>query len=100
MSIESHNRMDRSLTDIQRITAVNKLTNSQLNTNELYVEGRLDMVIARKVFPDSTILIEGSKDNLIRFNLLGLIRSFKYYLKRVFLFINFVFTKSKLVRKL
>ena len=40
------------------------------------------------------------KDNLIRFNLLGLIRSFKYYLKRVFLFINFDFTKSKLVRKL
>ena len=66
MSIESHNRMDRSLTDIQRITAVNKLTNSKLNTNELYVEGKLDMVIAKKVFPDSTILIEDSKDNLIR----------------------------------
>ena len=50
MSIESHNRMDRSLTDIQRITAVNKLTNSKLNTNELYVEGKLDMVIAKKSF--------------------------------------------------
>lgn len=66
MVIESHSRMDRSLTDIQRITAVNKLTNSKLNTNELYVEGKLDMAIAKKVFPDSTILIEGSKDNLIR----------------------------------
>ncbi len=40
------------------------------------------------------------KDNLIRFNLLGLIRCFKCYLKRVLLFINFDFTKSKLVRKL
>ena len=66
MVIESHSRMDRSLTDIQRITAVNKLTNSQLNTNELYVEGKLDMAIVKKVFPDSTILIVGSKDNLIR----------------------------------
>ncbi len=40
------------------------------------------------------------KDNLIRLNLMGISRSFIYYLKRVFLFINFKFTNSKLVRKL
>ena len=40
------------------------------------------------------------KDNLIKLNLVGLVLCFKYYLKRIFLFINFNFTKSKLVRKL
>tara|TARA_B100001057_G_scaffold495145_1_gene593424 strand:- start:897 stop:1967 length:1071 start_codon:yes stop_codon:yes gene_type:complete len=40
------------------------------------------------------------KDNLKKFNLLELLRSLIYYLKRVFLFINFKLTKSKLVKKL
>ena len=48
--------MDKSLTDIQRITAVNRLTNGKFNTNEIYVEGKLDLIIAKKVFPQSRIL--------------------------------------------
>ncbi len=40
------------------------------------------------------------KDNFIRFNLVGVLRSIIYYLKRVLLFTIFRFTDSKLVRKL
>jgi hypothetical protein len=65
MASELNQRMDRSLTDIQRISAGNKLTNSRLNTNEIYVEGKLDKYLAEKMFPQSKILIEGSKENLI-----------------------------------
>ena len=58
--------MDKSLTDIQRINAVNRLTNEKFNTNEIYVEGKLDLIIAKKIFPKSRILREGKKKNIVQ----------------------------------